>query len=500
MRYFALTLIFLLVSQEILAQQPIEIPKGKPGTLKTSMKQIANKKGVKTEVEVGTFLVPENRKQPTEQVIEIPFYRLKSTAKKPAAPIFLLAGGPGSSWIDNFRNEENFDEVQFYRTIADVILFDQRGAGHARPKLRSHESTQYPLLKPLDPNSVAEALQELSSKCRARLIDAGIDVTAYNTEESAADVNDLRSALGYKRITLLGGSYGSHLALTIMRLFPESVERAVLYGIEGTDHTWDDPAGYLATLERIAKTAESSDELGPHIPEGGLLSTLQTVIDRLEAQPEKVSFQQGGRKVTVLVDAFLVRRLVGHQAGRKSRLNFWPEFILDLHEGNYAQIARGAYALRSLRLDDPMHYMMDCSSGISESRRARYDANANKRLLGNINFEYESLTDVWKMPDMGDDFRSEFECDIPTLIIHGTWDTSTPIENAREVASMLSNSQLVEVITGTHGALYNLYAHWDPAHDKIGAFLNGNSEDFPKRIKLTNIKFKARTVHGADGK
>lgn len=127
MRCIALFLFLFLVSQEVLAQQPIEIPKGKPGTLQTSTQLIANEKGVKTKVEVGTLLVPENRKHPTEQVIEIPFYRLKNTADTPAAPIFLLAGGPGSSWIDNSRNQENFDEVQFYRAIADVVgLFAKR--------------------------------------------------------------------------------------------------------------------------------------------------------------------------------------------------------------------------------------------------------------------------------------------------------------------------------------------------------------------------------------
>lgn len=63
-----------------------------------------------------------------------------------------------------------------------------------------------------------------------------------------------------------------------------------MYGIEGTDQTWDDPAGFLATLERIAKAAESSDELGPHIPEGGLINALQTVIDRLEKHPETERF------------------------------------------------------------------------------------------------------------------------------------------------------------------------------------------------------------------
>lgn len=507
MRCFVAILLGFLVISPICAQSTpstqskIDGPEGKPGILESSIKMVANGQGDKVEAEVGTFLVPENRQNPTDKVIEIPFYRLKCTAdESTAAPIFLLAGGPGASWIDRFRNEENFREVQFYRTMADVVLFDQRGCGHSRPKLEYSEQRQFPLLDPLDPEVVAKELREMSAACRTKLVDEGIDLSAYNTVENAADVDELRRALGYEKVTLIGGSYGSHLALAIMKQFPSSVERAVLYGIEGLDHTWDDPAGYLATLQRIAAAAEASPELAPHIPEGGLLAALQTVIDRLEDHPQQVTFRRRGKELTVVVDAHLVRRLVGFQAGRKSRINLWPELILDLYEEDYSNVVQGAYALRSLRLHRPVHYLMDCSSGISTARQSRYESDADTELLGDINLEYASLTDVWQVPDLGDEFRADFECAVPTLIVHGTWDTSTPIENAREVAAMLTNSRLVEVVTGSHGALYNLYEHWPPAHEKIGAFLCGQRVTFPSQVDLSGVKFQPRGARGANGR
>lgn len=480
----------LLISRGILAQEVIEHPVGEPGTLASKIQYVESENGRRAHAEVGTLLVPENRKMPTDKVVEIPFYRLKSKSKNPAPPVFLLAGGPGSSWIDNFRNDENFAEVEFYRTFADVVLFDQRGCGHARPKLVSFQSRQLPLLEPMDPNRIATCLREMSIDCRDRLIKAGIDVTAYNTEENAADLNDLRIALGYDRVTLVGGSYGSHLALTVMRLFPKSVARAMIYGVEGPDHTWDDPQGYLSTLRRIAEELEASEELASQIPEGGLLNAMQAVIDRLEEEPVEVTFRQNGKQVTVLVDAFLVRRLIGYQAGRKSRISVWPEFISNLYKGDYNKIARGAYALRRIRLDKPVHYLMDCSSGISDQRRERYENKSNEELIGDINFEYRSLGNVWGVPDLGSSFRNDFQCDIPTLIIHGTWDTSTPIENAREVDAMLQNSTLVEVVTGSHGALYNLYEHWKPARKKIASFLKGEQVSFPEKVRLNNLNFR----------
>ncbi|MEM8934282.1 MAG: alpha/beta fold hydrolase, partial [Acidobacteriota bacterium] len=241
--------------------------------------------GSSVDVETGLFLVPENRQRLAGPLISIPFYRLRSTAAEPASPIFLLAGGPGSSWIDRFEKQENFAEVERYRAIADVVLFDQRGGGHSKPSMTCDERRQLPLDKPLDQKAMAAELRDMAAACRDHWLAAGIDLAAYNTLESTADVLALRRALGYRTMSLVGGSYGSHLALALMREAPESIDRVVLYGVEGPDHTWDDPAGRLATYERIAGVAEASAELGPSIPDRALLDTVHAAIRRLEAEP-----------------------------------------------------------------------------------------------------------------------------------------------------------------------------------------------------------------------
>jgi pimeloyl-ACP methyl ester carboxylesterase len=110
------------------------------------------------------------------------------------------------------------------------------------------------------------SLRPLLIACRDHWQAEGVDLAAYNTVENAADLNDLRLALGYGKVTLVGGSYGSHLALQVLRQYPRAVERIVLYGVEGPDHTWDDPAGVLATLGRIAAAAERSPVFSQRIP------------------------------------------------------------------------------------------------------------------------------------------------------------------------------------------------------------------------------------------
>jgi pimeloyl-ACP methyl ester carboxylesterase len=463
------------------------------GTLTSGAKDVTLKNGSIATFEAGELQVPESRRRPTERRITIPYYRLRTTAQKPASPIFLLAGGPGSSWLDQFESDENFREVQYYRTIADVVLFDQRGAGHSRPAMTCPQTAQLPVDQPLDAATLRDAMRPLLIACRDHWQHEGVDLAAYNTIENAADVNDLRLALGYDRISLIGGSYGSHLALQFMRQFPKAVERVVIYGVEGPDHTWDNPGGMRATLERIAAEAEQSPELSPHIPRDGLLKTLERVMARLEASPQSVTIDT----TPVVVDANVARRMARRNAGRRDRPNAWPEMILALDHGDYSALAKGRLDNRKVGLADPMHYSMDCASAISDKRRQRYRDDPAASLLGDINFEYESLCDAWPTEDLGDSFRRDVKSNIPTLIVHGTFDMSTPIENAREVAASLRNAQLVEVVGGTHGALYNLFERWPPMHEMLAAFLSGKNVRFPRTIvDPREVKFRALERQG----
>ena len=463
---------------------------GRP-TLNLIEKDVKQRSGTVVRVEAGELQVPESRKRPSPRRLTIPFYRLKSQSSSPATPIFLLAGGPGSSWLDNFTYEEPAREAAFYRTVADVVLFDQRGGGHSQPEMDCPKETTLPFSERLDLDLVRTAIRSLVTVCRDHWQQQGVDLAAYNTVENAADVNDLRLALGYKKITLIGGSYGSHLALQMMRQFPDAIERVVIFGVEGPDHTWDSPTGRLNTLERIARATEASPAFAGAVPAGGLIAALKRVVDRLDKEPATVTVSNGKESRQVVVDGALIRRAVAIGAGRRNAPNAWPEMILAFDRGDYTMAARSAMEVRRLKLPDPMHFSMDCSSGASDSRKALSRTAPARALLGDINAEYETVCDLWPFERLGPSFHAPVVSPIPTVVIHGTWDMSTPLDNAREVAASLKNAQLVEVVGGNHGALYNLFERWPPMYKTLGNFLRGTPVTFPSTIDdMAEIVFK----------
>jgi pimeloyl-ACP methyl ester carboxylesterase len=447
--------------------------------------------GVTMTVESGSLRVPQNRARPGQGTIEIAFYRLRSTAAHPATPIFLLAGGPGSSALAELEDGEGLDEVELYRSVADVIVFDQRGAGRSQPAPTCTGSASLPLDEPLDLGRVAEALSRMLAACREQVVASGFDLAGLTTVESAADVDALRAALGYSRVTLIGGSYGSHLALAVMRGFPDAIDRVVLHGVEGPDHTWDDPAAKLATLARIAAAAETSAELREKVPPGGLLRALADVIERLEAEPILVTIDRDGQPVSVVVDATVARMAVAAKAGQRRRAGAWPAFILELHRGHLHRLAELAIDVRDLHLraDAPMYFTMECASGISPERARRIERDPARAIVGDVNFGLGTACAAWPAPDLGSAYRAPVVSAIPTLLVHGTWDTKAPIDNAREVVRTLSRGQLVEVEGGGHGALAQLFAEWPPLRTELAAFLRGDDVRFPAKVSLPPVSF-----------
>jgi hypothetical protein len=60
--------------------------------------------------------------------------------------------------------------------------------------------------------------------CRDRLLGQGVHLAAYSTAESAADVNHIRLAPGYRRLEPVDVSYGTYPAQAVMRAFPQAVQ------------------------------------------------------------------------------------------------------------------------------------------------------------------------------------------------------------------------------------------------------------------------------------
>ncbi|MEZ4589741.1 MAG: alpha/beta hydrolase, partial [Chloroflexota bacterium] len=184
------------------------------------------------DVTCGYLTVPENRNDVANgRTVRLHVAIFASDSPNPAPdPILYLEGGPGGDALEvvPLAFEDRFAP---FLANHEFIMFDQRGTGYSEPSLACPELIDL-TLDTLDDDLTdeeAEALNlEALGACRDRLVADGVDLTAYNSAENAADVADLRIALGYEAWNLYGISYGTRLAQTVMRDHPEGIRSVVL--------------------------------------------------------------------------------------------------------------------------------------------------------------------------------------------------------------------------------------------------------------------------------
>ena len=440
--------------------------------------------------ELGTLYVSENRLRPTSRIIGVGFVRMRALTPSNAPPIFILPGGPGGSLLGAFtgvdaRSQRQLTNLAKYRAAADVVIIDQRGFSRRGDVLELPAPRSAPDVVRSDAADVAE-LAALARSAVAANMDK--DLAGYTIVQCAEDVNELRVALGYDRISLLGQSYGSQWSFAVMRLHPEIVSRAQLSGVEPLDYGYDMPSHVFAALERVAWDADRDPALLPYLPSGGVLAAMRAVHERLTTAPKVVAVRSGNvtKSVRLSVQDF--------EDAQLQEAASWPAFVLTIYHGHYDEWAASVLAQREAP-SEPVALiapLIDTSLGVTGEREQMLRNDPATALLGVSNFHsYIATAEDWPTPDVGDDLRVAVQTAIPVLFLQGDWDVSTPVENTLNMLPYFPNSRAILVHRGTHGARTAVFDQQPDILALVLDFLrSGDFRSVPARISLPTPKFQ----------
>ncbi len=408
--------------------------------------------GEKVEAELGTLMVPESRKRPAGRRIELSFVRLKSLSPNPGPPIVYLAGGPGGSGIDAARGSR-YPLFAALRQVADVIALDQRGIGmSADPLMLCRESWFHPIDRPGERDDLIAFARSHSRSCAVLLTRSGLEITAYTSEESADDLEDLRRALGAPRLSLWGVSYGTSLALTTLRRHPESIYRAVLAGVESPGQGLRLPSETQSLLEEVGRLARADPGIRDAVPD--LLGLMRSVLGRLGEKPAtaEVFDTLAQRKVAVTAGRFDLQMMTAQALTSSDGIRRLPDQYLQMSQGDFSQLAEFVYRRRKGWLGQAMPYLVDCSQGTPPERWARILQEEKGTLLGRVaDFPYPEICEGWGLPAPGPETWAPVRSEIPVLLISGTLDGRTPLQNAVEAAKGLPQSVQLVIEGAGHG-------------------------------------------------
>ncbi|MDG2013236.1 MAG: alpha/beta hydrolase [Pirellulaceae bacterium] len=441
-----------------------------PGDIIFENKTYTLEDGRPGNYEAGTIYVKENRSDPNSRLIGLGFARYRADGAT-GAPVFFLPGGPGSSFLEG--NSPTL--AALVKDRCDVIFVDQRGYSRNGAFLENIPFAGTVLPADADLDDRVAFFTKYTEAVVAHYKDINVDLSGYTILECIEDVNELRAALGYAKITLRGQSFGSQWSFGIMRQYPETVERALLSGVEPLNNAYDMPSHVFAAIQRTWESIDKDARFHAYLPEGGMQEAAEVVLQRLESQPIKLFLTGESKPVRILgPDDFPFTS---------------PRQILELYHGQTDGWAVARWIGRPARtLIGPL---IDSSLGVTPERREKLWHDPAVRFTTRQNFaRYMATAKLWPSPDVGNAFRTPKKCDIPVVFVNGDWDIKTPIENMYEIAAYFPNSHQVVVHQAGHGTITSRMQKQHPEFiAQLVEFLTtGKMDSLPTEIQVKKFR------------
>jgi pimeloyl-ACP methyl ester carboxylesterase len=393
----------------------------------------------------GTFAVFENREALEGRMIHLDIVVLHAT--KPdvkSDPLFVFSGGPGGNVI---RNERGYAR-SWVRENRDVVLVSQRGTGGDNRLDCKQAAPDDDLQAYFDPlfrtDTFQACLEELKEK---------YDLTQYSTCMAADDYNEVRLALGYDKINLTGGSYGTRMALVYMRRHPETVRAALLNGVAPIafkNPLFHAPAFHQAVRLLMAECA-NDPECSAAFP--NLEEEYEMILARLEQEPVTVPVTHPKTKERVPIslskEAF-VEALRTMMYGDNRQV---PYLIHQAFEGDFIPFAEEGllsnwYLHRLLALG--MLLCVTCAEDLDRITEEEIIEIAAGTDMGDGRVrQQKAVCEFWPRSEIPDDYGEPVRVDVPVLLISGNLDPVTPPRFGEDVARNMPNS-LHLVSPGAH--------------------------------------------------
>lgn len=389
-------------------------------------------------VQCGALDVPENRQRPNGRHLSIFVAVLPANTLSPAPdPLVLLAGGPGqaASTLGPFALQ-----LAAVRRTRDIVLIDQRGTGRSSPlscpAFAPDEHAEF------DTDPVPKA-----QLCASQLAKQGVDLSQYTTSAWIADLDAVRDALGYDRVNLWGGSYGTRVAQEYVRRHPGHVRSVVLDGVAPPSLriSFDVWRTRNDALESVIAACRASKACAAAHPDP--VASLRDIRRALEgARAVQVRDPRTGDTHEVHIDFDTIIGALQPLTYAPEAASLIPELLSLAQEGEYEPLLA---ASRTVVGDLPyeftpaLFYSVTCAEDvprITQEERAKGVADERVRALAR---RAAAVCDRWPQGRYPPDFVTPLATTLPFLILSGGLDPVTPPAYGEEVAKDLPNSRHV---------------------------------------------------------
>lgn len=432
-------------------------------------------------VDCSYLSVPAFPGEAGSPVLRLHVMRVHATTATPAEePLILLTGGPGQAagpLLALFAPPTEEQPISYAGLLErqDVILLDQRGTGASEPALTCATDVIPTLLPPPSPDGATPAAATPAAtpgpaatpvtiaaptddqitqglvSCLQSYRAAGIDLTAFTTENDATDVSALITALGVPRADLYGISFGSFLGERVISRYPDQIRSAALTSIVApdTDILVRQSTGFDETLTEIFDLCTADPDCIAANPD--LEAALTAGYERLATTPAVVDVTDpaSGQVFGVEIDGATYLSMLYLLVFTSNSYGV-PTTITSVADGDDSILESLAPLLLSGTGTSSglltTTYCLDFASGV-DLEAVLTGAGVRQTLIDGFSSNFTTTNDACAalgLP-MSPADQDAVESDVPTLLVSGGLDPITPSEDADVVLADLPNGQAVTI-------------------------------------------------------
>ncbi|MCX6319219.1 MAG: alpha/beta fold hydrolase [Bacteroidetes bacterium] len=350
---------------------------------------------------------------------------LKNRKKSPTTtPLIILHGGPGGRVVGYLN--DRYEELAQNR---DIVFIDQRGCGTSEPQFSPELNQQIldVLAENLTPDQEISRRVQLAEKAKEKLISEHIDLNAYNSNEISADINDLATSLGYGSYDLWAASYGTHVALTMIKKFPTRVHSAILESPlpPNAKYFEDITSNFRKTLNKLFDKCANDPYCHDNYPE--LKDDFFAAIDSLQKNPLIIRTNDWQRfpAGVFVINAQDILLALQQSLYDRQLYTIFPMLVDLLKKRDASALKAFAENMANgmFRLDYGLYYSVICKECMPfNSLKAFEDSSRN--FWGGVTFYKDefNICKIWNasVPDSND--AKPVSANTPVLILSGELD------------------------------------------------------------------------------
>jgi pimeloyl-ACP methyl ester carboxylesterase len=403
-------------------------------------------KRVESQAKCVQFDVPEDHAKPNDKKIKIHVALVPSLAPKPEPdPVFMFAGGPGQAASDIGSLVEALSPLRRNR---DVILVDQRGTGKSKTltcELGNALSSNVEALE--QAFNVTDA--QMKAEWKKCLDTLKGNAATHRTDDYIADLELVRKALGYDKINVWGGSYGSRVALRYMKLHPDVIRTSIVDGVAPT--TLRLPNDALANSEAELRAAFAACAQMPECAKAhpNIAKKLDDLLASLKVSPKVVTVihPATGKPFNATITNVSFATMLWPLLYQPDGTRMLPVMINEAANGNYAPFATALYggtSVGDMQIAIAQRFAVMCAEDMYQQT-----PQANERLapIANLFFEFCASFPHGRPAE---NFFEATKSVIPTLLLSGSHDPVTPASSAEVAMKTLSSSKHIVVAGAGH--------------------------------------------------